>query len=236
MEDLLLSDLKENGYPIRQGDVPRCNYTNNANVSVVDCGHVLIQSFELESIKYLHTQTDLDLLKLISNQNYDELTYAGIMELAAVSKHIHIGKDLLYTGIEASLRRNNYSYDEERIASLGGFVPVEDIVKAIHAWNVRVGIYTIVDSRENSNWGCDVECEPNDKQSEMFYYFEMGVDAFFVENVPEAVILRLKFDHELQLRRLPTNSGSKLNVYGGGMLKLAISVIILNFIRTKSLH
>lgn len=235
VEDLLLNELKDHGYPTKEGDNARCNYTNNANVSPVECGHVLIQSFEFDSIKYLHTQTNIDLLKLISNQNYDELTYDGIREIAGVAQQIHIAKDLLYTGIEASLRHNQYSYDAEHIASLGGFVPTEDIVKECHAYNLKVGIYTIVDSRENSNRGCDVQCEPNDKESEMFYYFEMGVDALFVENVPEAVILRMKFDYELQLKQL-SSSGSKLSIWRGGALKLAVFAMFLSFIRTRSLR
>lgn len=228
MENLLLNTLSQNGYPTKEGDVPRCNYTNNANVFDIECGHVIIQSFEMECIEYLNSQTNVDLLKLVSIQNFEELTYEGIKEVAGVAQHFHIGKEYLYTGIEAALREYNYSPDPQRIASLGGFVPPQDIVKESHALNLRVGIYTIVDSHENSNRGCAVECEPNDKEKELFYFFEMGVDGVFVENVPEAVILRMKFDHQLQLKQL-TSSGNRFAIDGGIVLKFAFSVIFLNF-------
>lgn len=233
MENLLLNTLKENGYPVKQGDVPKCNYTNNANVYSIECGHVIIQSFEMGCIKYLHTQTNIDLLKLVSTPNFEELTYDGLKEVAGVAQHFHIGKELLYTGIEAALRRINYNYDQERIASLGGFVPPQEIVKESHALNLKVGIYTIVDSHENSNRGCDVACEPNDKEKELFYFFEMGVDGFFVENVPEAVILRMKFDHQLQLDALRSD-GSRLAFFQWDSMgfKLLLSVILLNFVNT----
>lgn len=229
MENLVLNTLSANGYPIKQGDVPRCNYTNGANVFDIECGHVIIQSFEMDCIKYLHGQTNVDLLKLVSVENFEELTYEGIKEVASVAQHFHIGKELLYTGIEAALRGYNHSYDQEHIASLGGFVPPADIVKESHALNLKVGIYTIVDSHENSNRGCAVDCEPNDKEKEMFYYFEMGVDAFFVENVPEAIILRMKFDHQLQLKQL-TSSGRGLAAHTGDIFKFVLSAIILNFL------
>lgn len=237
MENLLLNSLKDYGYPIRQGDVSRCNYTNNGNVFDITCGHVIIQSFEMDCIKYLHTSlgdgAPIDLLKLVSTQNFAELTYEGLKEVAAVAQHIHIGKEFLYTGVEASLRRYNYSVDQERLASLGGFVPPEDIVKESHELNLRVGIYTIVDSHENSNRGCDVECEPNDKEKELFFFFEMGVDGFFVENVPEAVILRMKFDHQLQIEAL-TSSGSRF--IGHGWFRVVFAIMLMNFIRSQIFH
>lgn len=232
MENLVLNTLNAHGYPIRQGDIPKCNYTTtNGNTFPIECGHVIIQSFELDCIKYLHTQTNVDLLKLVTTQNFEDLTYEGIKEVAGVAQHFHIGKELLYTGIEAALRRNNYAYDQQHIASLGGFVPTQDIVKESHALNLKVGIYTIVDSHENSNHGCDVECEPNDKEKEMFYYFEMGVDGFFVENIPEAVILRMQFDHQLQLKQF-TSSGSTIGIHRWDMIKLLFAVMLMTFVRS----
>ncbi|KAG4067348.1 hypothetical protein HA402_000339 [Bradysia odoriphaga] len=226
MENLLLNTLTDYGHPIRQGDVPKCNYTNNGNNFDITCGHVIIQSFDMDCIKYLHQSlgngAPVDLLKLVSIQNYQELTYDGLKEVAGVAQHIHIGKEYLYTGIEVALQ--NYNYDKERIANLGGFVPPGDIVKECHALNLRVGIYTIVDSHENSNRGCAIQCEPNDKEKELFYYFEMGVDGFFVENVPETVIIRMKFDHQLQIEAL-TSSGSRFVGFGGFV------ILVVNFIR-----
>lgn len=233
MENLLLSAFRDNGYPTKEGDVPNCNYTNNGNVYNIECGHVIIQSFEMECIKYLHTQTNIELLKLVSTQNFEELTYEGLKEVASVAQHLHVGKELLFTGVEASLRRYNYQWDTQRIASLGGFVPPGDIVKESHALNLRVGVYTIVDSHENSNHGCDVKCEPNDKEKELFFYFNMGVDAFFVENVPEAVILRMKFGHQLEINQL-SSAGSQLAVHQLNIFKFVLALICFNFLRSKA--
>lgn len=239
MENLLLTTFQQNGYPIRQGDVPKCNYTNGGNVHDITCGHVIIQSFEMGCIKQLHTLlgagSPIDLLKLVSTPNFEELTYEGLKEVAGVAQHIHIGKEFLYTGIQVALQRINHSYDQTRIDSLGGFVPPNDIVKESHALNLRVGIYTIVDSHENSNRGCAIQCEPNDKEKELFYYFAMGVDGFFVENVPEAVILRMKFDHQLQIQAL-TSSAFRFVASGGNLITLLFAFIFINFIRTQVLH
>lgn len=235
MENLLLNTLKDNGYVVKEGDVPKCNYTNNGFVHDITCGHVIIQSFEMDCIKYLHTQTNIELLKLVSTQNFDDLTYKGLKDVAVVAQQIHIGKEFLYTGVEASLRKYNYQVDQEYLASLGGFVPPKDIVKECHDLNLKVGVYTIVDSHENSNHGCDVECEPNDKEKEMFYYFAMGVDAFFVENVPEAVILRMKFDHQLEIEHL-TSSGHRLTLHRSNVVNGVFALMVLNFVRAKIFH
>ncbi len=232
----MLSTLKDNGYAIKEGDVAKCNYTNNANVYDIECGEVIIQSFEMDCIKYLSTQTNIDLLKLVSTQNFEELTYEGLKDVASVAQHIHIGKEFLYTGVEAALRRYNYDLDQERIGSLGGFVPPEEIVSESHLLNLRVGVYTIVDSHENSNHGCDVACEPNDKEKEMFYFFDMGVDAFFVESVPEAVILRMKFDYQLQLNQQSASGSGRLGFNRGGAFRVAVAIIFLNFVRQLVLH
>ncbi|KAJ6637205.1 Glycerophosphodiester phosphodiesterase GDPD5, partial [Pseudolycoriella hygida] len=202
MENSVLSTLKDYGYAIKQGDVSRCNYTTNGNVFDIECGHVIIQSFELDCIKYLHSQTTIDLLKLVSTPNYEELTYEGLKEVAGVAQHFHVGKEFLYRGVETILQNNNYWHliDQERIASLGGFIPFEKIIEETHALNVKVGVYTIVDSHEYS--------DPNGKEREMLHFFEMGVDGFFVENVPEAVLLRMKFDYQLQLKNVSSSASS----------------------------
>lgn len=227
MENKLIETLRDYGYPIKQGDSPNCKYRNNGTDFNITCGHVIIQSFEMNCIKNLSTLlgkgSPIELLKLVSTQNFAELTYEGLKEVAGVAQHIHIGKDLIYTGIEAALQGYNYSVDKDRISKLGGFVPKDDIVKECHALNLRVGIYTIVDSHEQSR----------DKEEEMFYYFDMGVDGFFVENVPEAVILRMKFDHQLQIEAL-TSSGSRFIGYGG--LKIVFAIIFMSFMRAQIFH
>jgi hypothetical protein len=62
-----------------------------------------------------------------------------------------------------------------------------------------MALFTIPDSRESSGRGCAFVCDPTDKEEEMFYFFELGVDGMFVENLPETVALRMKYDYELKL-------------------------------------
>lgn len=106
-------------------------------------------------------------------------------------------------------------------AELGGFIPARDIVVEAHALGIpnvkvkitcfgdvkmegksliksflglEVGIYTIYDSREPSRRGCvSGNCDPENKEMELYFYFEMGVDGMFVENVGEAREIRQSY-------------------------------------------
>lgn len=80
---------------------------------------------------------------------------------------------------------------------MGGFVDPMEIPTQAHALGMAVGIYTIYDSREPSNRGCATGvCDPENKELELFYYFKLGVDGMFVENVMEARELRQKFHYQ----------------------------------------
>jgi hypothetical protein len=82
--------------------------------------------------------------------------------------------------------------------SKGGFIDPKQIVGQAHALGLKVGIYTIYDSREPSNRGCGIgQCEPENKEMELFYYFDMGVDGMFVENVGEARELRMTYQYRI---------------------------------------
>lgn len=65
-----------------------------------------------------------------------------------------------------------------------------------HSVGVKVFIYTIYDSREASRRGCTVVCDPENKETELFYYFDMGVDGMFSENLPETREIRMKYQYE----------------------------------------
>jgi hypothetical protein len=67
---------------------------------------------------------------------------------------------------------------------------------------MKIGLFTIPDSRENSGRGCAIKCDPINKEEEMFYYFSRGVDAMFIENIPESIAMRMKFDYELKLSNM----------------------------------
>lgn len=73
---------------------------------------------------------------------------------------------------------------------------------AAHRHGVKMTLFTIPDSRESSGRGCALECDPTNKEEEMFYYFNLGVDGMFVENIPESSNLRMKYDYELKLANM----------------------------------
>jgi len=83
---------------------------------------------------------------------------------------------------------------------MGGFVPPQDIVREAHSVGMKVYVYTIYDSRERSGRGCVVSCDPENKEVEVNYYFDMGVDGMFSENVPETRELRMKYHYENVVR------------------------------------
>jgi hypothetical protein len=82
---------------------------------------------------------------------------------------------------------------------LGGFIKPQDFIPTAHALGMKVGLFTIHDSRESSDRGCAIKCENVTKEEEMFYFFRQGVDAMFIENIPESISIRMKFDYELKL-------------------------------------
>lgn len=85
---------------------------------------------------------------------------------------------------------------------MGGFLKPEEFIPEAHRLGVKMTLFTIPDSRESSGRGCAVECDPVDKEEELFYYFNMGIDGMFVENIPETLTMRLKFDYELKLANM----------------------------------
>lgn len=79
---------------------------------------------------------------------------------------------------------------------MGGFIPPQNVVREAHKAGLKVGIYTIYDSREPSGRGCSTGVEngdPENKEAELYYHFGMSVDGIFVENVEEARELRLAY-------------------------------------------
>jgi len=77
----------------------------------------------------------------------------------------------------------------------------EEFIPEAHRLGKKMTLFTIPDSRESSGRGCAIECDPINKEEEMFYYFERGVDGMFVENIPESSAMRMKFDYELTQTR-----------------------------------
>lgn len=230
MENKVLEMLGKYGYPVRKDDVPACTYDNSKSsnslvAEKIECGHVIIQCFDIRSLKYLKTETDIDLLMLADADYASLLTYDGVKEVASVAQHFSVWKELLHTGIEAALEKENIPYDKEYIASLGGFVPAKELVSLGHSLNLKMGLFTIYDSHEKSNRGCDIVCDPENKEKELFYYFDMGVDGLFVENVQEAMELRLKYDYNLQMDII-RNSANNFMSHSPMHLLLVVSSVV----------
>lgn len=53
----------------------------------------------------------------------DRNAYSLTGNIHTVAQYFHVFKELVYTGIDAAIKRNNITYDAECIASLDGFVP-----------------------------------------------------------------------------------------------------------------
>lgn len=159
------------------------------------------------------------------------LTYKGLDEIANYSSYFSVWKELAYTGIEAALIADGVEYDKEWIDSLGGFIPAQELVQESHNRGLQMSIYTIYDSREPSKRGCSVECEVEDKVQELFYYFDLGVDAIFVENIAESKLIKLQYEIELWKQKVsdlvdPTSTGN--HVFSDAVVSfLLLSITIL---------
>jgi len=203
MENRALLILKKYGYPIKNGDGGKCETKEG---HPVPCGPVIIQCFHKNSLKYLSTKTDTELMMLIEHDP-SLLTRAALDELATFIRYYTVWKETLVSGVEAVLNYNNITYNGTEIEAAGGFIPKEDFPGLVHGKGMELGIYTIYDSREPSHRGCEIQCEkPENKTEELFYYFRLGVDAIFVENIKEALELELQYDYDQRL--IPASDSS----------------------------
>jgi len=98
MENLLLNTLTQWGYPVISTSVKNCTSPLD-NFGQIECGPVIIQSFEASCLKYLAGLTDLERYMLIDVQ-FRYLTFDGLKEIAAFAQHYSVWKELLYTGVD----------------------------------------------------------------------------------------------------------------------------------------
>jgi glycerophosphoryl diester phosphodiesterase len=196
MEDRILDILFAYGYPLTNTSEPNC-ISDQDNNAPVQCGHLIIQSFELSSMEYIHSRVPyVEKSMLINSMKLPLLTYKGLEQLSTWISYFSPWKELLYTGILAEIEKEGIEYDKDLIESLGGFIPPREIVREAHSLGVKVFIYTVYDSREPSRRGCTVSCDPEDKKGELFYYFDLGVDGVFGENMMENREIRLMYQYE----------------------------------------
>lgn len=110
---------------------------------------------------------------------------------------------------------------------MGGFIPPQEIVEEAHSLGLKIGIYTIYDSREPSGRGCSTgpeNCDPENKEVELFYHFAMGVDGIFVENVQEARELRLTYQYRVIDADSKTGTGA---ISRGSINLFVLSAVVI---------
>lgn len=103
MENSVLSQLTKWGYGNAKNDrSAACTSPLDAGASM-SCGHLILQSFELDTIKYLATVApNLDRMLLVEGHGQEQkvhLTEVGLKEVAQYATHFACGKDLIYAGI-----------------------------------------------------------------------------------------------------------------------------------------
>jgi len=217
VEKLLLQTLAEHGYPINLISDGYCEATVDGGKHPIPCPPVIVQCFETPALEYLKSQSDLELLQLIQDQA-ELLTYKGIKEVSKVAKYYSTWKEYLYVGVAAEMTYNNKTWNETLIDSLGGFVPARKFAKEVHRHGMKVVLFTFHDSREPSTRGCAVVpgCQPEDKTKELDYFFELGVDGIFIENVAESRAILMDFEAQEEIRgvrRSARNFASALATY-----------------------
>lgn len=110
------------GYPITVEDSPSCKSAQDNNAQI-QCGHLVIQSFDLRSMQYTHQIATAVEMSMLINTQLPLLTYQGAQELSTWIKYFSPWKELLYTGILAQIEKEGIEYDEQLIDDMGGFIP-----------------------------------------------------------------------------------------------------------------
>ncbi|OLY82507.1 Glycerophosphodiester phosphodiesterase GDPD5 [Smittium mucronatum] len=158
-----------------------------------------IQSFDPDTCKYIASKTKIPVVALDSTKP-TWYTPKGLDTLATFSKILSPYKDIMVAGPEAFFDLTKISYNKTEIASLGGFLQPKDLVRECHKRGIELSPYTFYDSRQASGLLCTSSNDtrltwcPKNKKEELKYFFELGTDYLFVENIFEAQMLRLAHD------------------------------------------
>lgn len=202
MEDLFLDVLRSNGYALYSSEKTSCQAVFDNVNETISCPPVIIQNFDKNALEYISTRTDLDLMMVV-HPDLPWVTFQGMEEVSNFSSYYCVWKEYMYVGVEAELAYHNKTYNVELIKSMGGFVPARQFVSEAHRLGMKMALFTINDSREPSRRGCAITpgCEPENKKEELFYFFEMGVDAIFIESLAESREMRMEFDFLVQMNQ-----------------------------------
>ena len=201
MEDLFLNQLESNGYPPFAESNP----------------YLIIQNFEEASARYIRSKSYFYILQLIYGNVYF-LTPKGLDRLSEYANATGAYKEYYTVGVENVLKYgmkdSSLVYDSNEIERLGGFLGPDLLSRNAKQRGLEQIVYTLYSSFEPARSVCfiyliflqDKFCEREqgcpsiqDRRLELFYFFELGIDAFFVENILEAQILRQEFNQKLHL-------------------------------------
>ncbi|KAI9298278.1 PLC-like phosphodiesterase [Neoconidiobolus thromboides FSU 785] len=208
-EDKVLEILRKNGYPLKEGDVENCQAKISKDIQdkcspkkevKVPCGKVVLQNFDFESLKYLTKFTHPSKVEHVALVDKYAWFYTpkGLDIVARYATWFSTRKDFHLNEIADEFQARNVTYDPKEVESLGGFIKAKDLIKECHQRNLKVVPYTFYDSREPANFGCKSTCFKGDTRDEFYYFFKMGADGMFVENLAEAVQLRTEFNTMLR--------------------------------------
>ncbi|KAJ1645954.1 hypothetical protein LPJ64_002511 [Coemansia asiatica] len=152
------------------------------------------QSFDLDCARYLSQHTDVPVVALVERHPW-AFTPKGLDRISEFAKILSPWKDLFVAGPHEFFQANNVTWDSAKIEEMGGFINAQDLVKAAHSRGMELSPYTFYDSHQDMAYLCNnkqqqqsnsgIKCPSNRKQ-ELFYFFDLGVDYLFVENIAEA--------------------------------------------------
>ncbi|KAJ2607072.1 hypothetical protein H4S08_004943 [Coemansia sp. RSA 1365] len=161
------------------------------------------QSFDLDTAEYLATHTDVPVVVLCENLPW-VFTPHGLDHLAKFARIVSFWKDVFVAGAESFFLATNVTWDAEEIQRMGGFIAPQNLSHEIHIRNMEFSAYTFYDSRQEMGYLCQkqqasdfedslVAC-PKNRTEELSFFFTLGVDYLFVENIVEASNIRTQFD------------------------------------------
>ncbi|KAJ1891301.1 hypothetical protein GGI13_005235 [Coemansia sp. RSA 455] len=166
------------------------------------------QSFDQDTAAYLSRHTSTPVVAL--NQNLPWFfTPKGLDRVSKYAQIVSPWKDFFVTGAEAYFTAQNITWNPKEIAQMGGFIAPDRLAKEIHKRGMTISPYTFYDSHQSMSYLCQKGVKPGsksgfcpkDKSEEFFYFFGLGMDFMFVENIVEANVLRILYTNKLEQRR-----------------------------------
>ncbi|KAI9503872.1 PLC-like phosphodiesterase [Coemansia spiralis] len=146
------------------------------------------QSFDQDTAEYLAAHTSIPVASLVENQPR-WFTPTGLNRLARFARIIAPWKDFFVAGAESVFLARNITWNSKEIEKLGGFIKPSDLAREIHQRGMEIAAYTFYDERQQMGYTRGFK----NREEELFYFFTIGVDYLFVENIVEARVLRQRF-------------------------------------------